>query len=286
MDTYEMNSHSKGKNIALITLIVSVVLAILFGFLYIREIGKRPLIKYPTYTLSTNEWTSDNIIITVTNPSEKISEYSFDGGKTYQEDNIYEVVENGNYEIIVKDKNGRLSKSIPFAIRNIDKEPPVISTENTTTIEAGKQFSLKSGVIVTDDGSGVNGAFTVTPNTIDTNKPGTYNITYTAFDKVGNYSEKQRTIVVKEAIQGKVYYRYRTATIENYQCEPYQCNCINSKTASETGTCPTGYTYKEPGQCCNTCYKTCKKTNWGEWSRWSETKVNPSATVEVETKVE
>ena len=281
MDTYEMNSHSRGKLIALITLIVSILLSILFGYLYTRELSKRPLINYPSYTLSTNDWTSENVVITVES-NDKISEYSFDGGNNYQESNTYEVLENGNYEIIVKDRNGRLSKKVAFAIRNIDKEPPVITTENITTIEAGKQFSLKNGVIVTDEGSGVNGNYVVTPNTLDTNKPGTYTFTYTAFDKVGNYTEKQRTIVVKEAIQGKVYYRYRTATIENYQCEPYLCNCqVGTQTS-----CPTGYTLNEESKCCQTCYKTCKKNKWGEWSNWSTTKVNPSATVEVETKVE
>jgi len=282
MDTYEKNSHSKGKMISLIVLIVSILFSILFGYLYIREIGKRPLVDYPTYTLSTSEWTNGNVVITITNPSDKISGYSFDGGKNYQEENTYEVIENSNFELIVKDKNGRLSKKIPIVIRNIDKEPPVITTENITTIEAGKQFSLKNGVIVTDEGSGVNGNYVVTPNTLDTNKAGTYTFTYTAFDKVGNYTEKQRTIVVKEAIQGKVYYRYRTATIENYQCEPYLCNCQ----AGTQTSCPTGYSLNEDSKCCSTCYKTCKKTNWGEWSKWSPTKVNPSATVEVETKVE
>ena len=284
MDTYEMNSHSKGKTIALVTIIASSLLAIIFGFLYFRELSKKPLVAYPTYTLSTTDWTSDNVVITITNPSEKIASYSFDGGKNYQDTNTYEAIENGNFELVVKDKNGRLSKALPMVIRNIDKEPPIITTENVITIESGKQFSLKNGVVVTDDQSGVNGTYTVTPNTLDTSKPGTYTFTYTAFDKVGNYTEKQRTIVIKEAIQGKIYYRYRTAGVEHYQCEPYLCNCVNTKV--ENGSCPTGYTYKEPGQCCQTCYKTCKKTVWGEWSSWSPTKVNPSATVEVETKVE
>ena len=157
--------------------------------------------------------------------------------------------------------------------------------ENPTTIQLGKQFNLKTGVIVTDEASGLNGDYTVTPKTIDTSKEGTYTITYTAFDKAGNYSEKQRTITVKDVV-GKTYYRYRTATVENYQCEEYQCNCVVTNTAKESQTCPTGYSYQEPDKCCQSCYKTCKKTKWGEWSSWSQTKVNPSSSVEVETKVE
>lgn len=285
MDTYELNSHKQGKSICLIVIGISFLLSILFGFLYYRQLGKRPLIKYPTYTLSTNDWVSGNVIITVTNPSEKISAYSFDGGVNFQDDNNYEAVENGNYIIVVKDIKGRLSEKITVTLRNIDKEPPIISMENPTTVQLGRQYNLKTGVIVTDEESGLNGEYTVTPRTIDTSTAGTYTITYTAFDKAGNYIEKQRTIIVKDIV-GSTYYRYRTATNENYQCEPYNCNCVVTNTALTSKSCPTGYNYEAPDKCCQTCYKTCKKTTWSDWSEWSQTKVNPSTTVEVETKVE
>ena len=285
MGTYEMISHKLGKRISLIVLISSFLLIVLFVFLYYKELQKRPLIKYPTYTLSSKDWVNDKVVVTVTNPSDKVMSYSFDGGNTYQDSNVYEVFENGNFSIVVKDINGRLSKTIPISITNIDKENPVISMESSTTVQLGKPFNLKTGVIITDNESGLNGDYTITPKSIDTNVEGTYTVTYTAFDKVGNYIEKQRTIVVKDII-GNTYYRYRTATVTNYQCEPYNCSCVTAATAKENKSCPTGYNYQEPDKCCQVCYKTCKNTTWSEWSEWSQTKVNPSLTVEVETKVE
>ena len=285
MGTYELRNHKQGKMICLIVIAASFLFAILFGFLYYKELKKRPLIKYPTYTLSETSWTSKDVVITITNPSEKISEYSFDGGVNFQESNEYVVPENGNFSLAVKDINGRLSKVVPIAIRNIDKNNPIINMENPTTVQLGTAFNLKTGVIVTDDESGLNTEYSVTPKEIDTSQEGSFIVTYTAFDKVGNYSEKQRTIIVKDVV-GKTYYRYRTAKVENFQCEPYMCNCVVTNAASENKSCPTGYSYQEPDKCCQTCYKMCTKTTWGDWSEWGQTKVNPSTTVEVETKVE
>ena len=290
METYEKNNHKNGKIITILIIVLGIGLSVLFGYLYFGEVAKHPLIDYPTYTLSTRDFTSSNVTVTVTNPSEKVSEYSFDGGQSFQIGNTFDIVENGIYSIILKDINGRLSKKVTFRISNIDKVAPTINFENPTTIKVGTNFSLKTGVIVTDkvddiEGSGLSNGYVVTPDKIDTNVAGTYNVTYTAFDKVGNYTEKTRTIIVTDYI-GTTYYRYRTASTENYQCEPYACNCVVTETAKLNQVCPAGYSYNEPDKCCRTCYKTCKKTNWSDWSDWSTNKVNPSVTVEVETKVE
>lgn len=284
MVTYDKVSHKLEIKIAIIVLISCTVLAILFGFLYSRELKKRPLIKYPTYALSTKDWTSGDVVISVTNPSEKIESYSFDGGTNFQESNEYSVKDNGNYVIVVKDINGRLSKSTPLVIRNIDKNPPVINFENKTTVQLNSTFNLRTGVIVTDEESGLHDSYVVTPKEIDTSIPGTYTVTYSAYDKVGNSTTKERTITVND-VKGVTYYRYRTAKVETYECEPYLCNCVTSNTAFETKSCEVGYTFEEPNKCCKTCYKVCKKNNWGEWSHWSTVKVNPSSTVEVETEI-
>lgn len=284
MVTYDKISHKTEIKIAIITLISCIVLASLFGFLYYRQLKKRPLIKYPTYELSTKEWTSEDVVISVTNPSEKIESYSFDGGKNFQESNEYAVKENGSYVIVVKDINGRLSKSTPLSVRNIDKNAPVINFENNTTIQLNTTFNLRMGVVVTDEESGLHDSYVVTPKDIDTSKPGTYTVTYSAYDKVGNSTTKERTITVND-VKGVTYYRYRTGKVETYECEPYLCNCVTSNTAQETKSCEVGYSYDEPNKCCKTCYKTCKRNLWGEWSKWSKIKVNPSATVEVETEI-
>ena len=285
MDTFERRSHKQGKMIAILVMVFSVLMIGLFGYLYYADLKSKPLIKYPTYKLSTSEWTSGNVTIEVTNDASKISGYSFDGGKNFQSSNTYEVLENDRFIIVVKDINGKLSKMLPINIHNIDKVAPQINFENPTTVQLGSNFSLRSGVVVNETDSGLSNNYVVTPDKIDTSKEGKYKVTYTAFDKVGNYTEKKRTIIVSDVI-GRTYYRYRTSTTESYQCEPYNCNCVVSQTAIQNRKCPSGYVFEDPDKCCQTCYKICKKTTWSEWSEWSQNKVNPSTTTEVETKVE
>lgn len=286
METYERRNHKQGKMICIIIMIVSFLMIGLFSYLYYAELKSRPLIKYPTYQLSTNDWTSGNVTIMVTNNPEKISAYSFDGGQNFQSGSTYEVPENGRFIIVVKDINGKLSKTLPLNINKIDKEAPQINFENPTTVQLNdKNFSLRSGVVVNEVGSGLSNNYVVVPDKIDTTKEGTYIVTYTAYDKVGNYTEKKRTINVKDII-GRTYYRYRTSNTENYQCEPYNCNCVSSDTIETSKTCGTGYVFEAPNNCCQTCYKTCKKVTWSEWSEWSQKKVTPNSTTEVETKVE
>ncbi len=282
---FERRSHKKEKKILIAVIIFSIIMIGVFGTLFYLDLKKRPLINYPRYTLSTTEWTSDNVIITVEPENGNISSYSFDGGINYQDNNTYEVLTNGDFSLVVKDINGRESKIVPISIRNIDKDVPIITFEASTIVQLGSNFSLRNGVNAYDEGSGLNSSYVVTPESIDTSFPGEYTILYTAFDKVGNFLEKERKITVMD-ITGRTYYRYRDATIESYQCEPYLCNCVVSNSAKLNLTCPSGYVFNEPDKCCQTCYKTCKRTNWSEWSEWSQKKVDATATREVETKVE
>lgn len=285
MNKFKMRNNKKQKTICIAVIIVSILMICLFSYLLYVDISNRPLINYPKYSLSTLDWTSDNVVITIDSENGNISSYSFDGGINYQEANTYEVLTNGDFSLVVKDKNGRESKKIFLTINNIDKDEPIISFLDNTTILVGSTFSLRSGVNAYDEGSGLNNNYVVTPDKIDTNVAGTYVVKYTAFDNVGNYTEKSRTITVVDSL-GTTYYRYRTATIETYQCEPYLCNCVESKTALDTASCPTGYTFNAPNKCCPTCYKSCKKTVWSNWSDWSLEQVTPTQYREVETKIE
>lgn len=281
---FQRKNHKKEKKIIVIVMAVSVLMVCVFGYLFYLSIKRKPLIEYPIYSLSTTEWTSGNVVITVDSQNGKASAYSFDGGINYQDSNAYEVLTNGDFQITVKDINGRTSKTISLSIQNIDKDAPIISFENPTTVQLGSNFSLRSGVQVYDEGSGLNSNYITVPDKIDTSVVGDYTIRYTAFDKVGNYTEKERHITISD-IQGKTYYRYRKVTTENYKCEPYMCNCVVSSTALQNHTCPSGYTFDTPDKCCQTCYKTCKKTNYSEWSEWSQEKITASPTIEVETKI-
>lgn len=287
MQTYERRNHRLGKIISLSVMGISFVLIITFGVLLYLDNQKLPLIKYPLYELSTKDWTSGNVTIHITNDDKntnpKIEAYSFDGGKNFQDSSSYEVLENGVFQMVVRDINGRLSKMVSVAIRNIDKDAPQINFENPTTVQLNSNFSVRTGVVVTEDGSGLANSYVATPSTINTKVEGSYDVTYTAVDKVGNYTEKTRTIIVKDIV-GRTYYRSRSIAQENYQCEPYECNCFAP--ANNATTCPTGYSLNGESKCCQTCYKTCKKTVYGEWSEWQQKKIEPKGNIEVETKVE
>ena len=280
---FETNNHKKEKIIILVIIFVSFILIAVLGYLAYLNINNRPLIEYPSYSLSSTVWTSNDIVITITNDIDKISGYSFDGGVSFQESNSYLVTDNSTVMVMVKDINGRTSNSIPVVVNTIDKEPPVINFINNSIIKLGQNFSPRNGVQVYDDGSGLNGTYTSVPDKIDTNTIGEYIIKYTATDKVGNYIEKERKVIVTDKT-GTIYYRYRDAIVESYECEQYSCGCISSDALD--GTCQADYSLVEQNKCCKTCYKMCKRTTWGEWSNWSSTKVSPSATREVETKIE
>ena len=287
MQMFEKRNHMIGKIICVLVMIVSLIFIFIFYNFYNLELKHRPLIKYPLYTLSESGWTSSSVTIHVTNdddaPSPQIEAYSFDGGENFQESSSYETLENGVFQIVVRDINGRLSKTISVAVRNIDKEAPQINFTNPITIQQGSSFSVRTGIVVTEDGSGLANSYVVTPSEIDTDTEGSYEVIYTAVDKVGNYTEKKRTIIVKDIV-GNTYYRSRTVSNESYQCEPYDCNCF--KPSDNATTCPAGYDINGDKKCCQVCYKTCKETIYGDWSEWQQERIDPSKDLEVETRVE
>ena len=83
-----------------------------------------------------------------------------------------------------------------------DTTPPVIKLNgpDTITLEVGQQYVEKA--TATDDVDGDITAHMVishSPEKLDTNKPGTYTITYNVKDKAGNSAvTAKRTIIVKE----------------------------------------------------------------------------------------
>ena len=159
MQTYERRSHKLGKIISASVMAISFIFIIIFSVLLYLDNQKKPLIKYPLYELSTRDWTSGNVVIKITNDlknvNPKIKAYSFDGGLNFQESSEYEVLENGNFNLVVKDINDRLSNSVIVAIRNIDKDAPQINFENPTTVQLNSPFSVRTGVVVTENGSGL-----------------------------------------------------------------------------------------------------------------------------------
>lgn len=289
-------SNKKQKQILYIVIGVCCLGIIGLGVGLYFYLDSQPLIDFPNVVLSTEEWTSKEVVLTVETDDSKVSSYYFEctdcqlqdseeeveGIDLYegrwQESNQLTVNRNGTFLVKVKDINGRESQENVISVSNIDKEPPTIDFESSTTVQMGSNFSVRNGVQASDNLSGLNSDYTVTPDTIDTSKEGQYTLVYSVFDKAGNFTEKSRNIIVQDIV-GRTYYRYRTATFKTVQCDPYLCKCITSS----TGVCPSGYTMNDQGQCCQTCYNVCKETIWSEWSEWSQEKVTPNSTTEVET---
>ncbi len=274
--------NRRKKHIVILIMIVCVLLIMVLGVSLYFYMANLPLINIPMVSLSTEDWTRENIVLYVDSDQNKIKTYSFDGGKTWQTNRSITVTENGEYTIQVMDINDKLSKSTFVSITNIDREPPVLVFENSTTVQMGSNFSVRNGVQATDKESGISNNYTVVPDNIDMSVEGEYNLTYSVFDKAGNFVEKTRTIIVKD-IKGRTYYRSRKVTTSNYKCEPYLCNCVTSSAIVEVGSCPTGYTLNDEKQCCQTCYKTCQSKTYSDWSDWQQKKIVANANTEVET---
>ena len=69
-------------------------------------------------------------------------------------------------------------------------EKPVIHAENKT-IKVGSKFDLMEGVTATDKEDGnITNKVKIVKNTIDINKPGTYEITYKVTDKMDHLLKK------------------------------------------------------------------------------------------------
>lgn len=192
----------------------------------------------------------------------KAVEYSFDGGYTWQKDNLYTATSNGELVIYVKDSEGEIVKK-NFNVSSIDNKGPLVSYTYDKKIYVGDKINTSSLFKISDDVSGVSKDVTFVPSTIDTEKSGTKNATVKAIDSVGNPTnltfeisvfdkksttkdttttkednktsdktnkdnDKTKTVTEKEKTvvekEKTKYYRYRTKTTVEYKCNSYSCN--------------------------------------------------------------
>lgn len=112
-----------------------------------------------------------------------------------------------NVDIIVKDEGGNeTTATIPLTILDKDKTPPVIEAKDIT-LQSNDAFDAMEGVYAKDDRDG-KVKVTIIKNDVDTEKAGTYHITYEAKDKHQNRSEKTITVTITkpQPVSGKVIY--------------------------------------------------------------------------------
>lgn len=153
--------------------------------------------------LSENEWTSKNYELTIKYDglaSKHIKGYSFDGGKSWSNSNIYYVEKNEKLNIEIKDINNKVY-SFDYDINNIDKEGPIIEVQDNIQVLKGSIINYSDYVKVNDEGSGLRDEVVYTPNTIDTTKLGEYTVQIYAIDKLANKTISSMKIKVVNKIE-------------------------------------------------------------------------------------
>ena len=154
-----------------------------------------------TVFLDNEYWTADPVTVTVTYNSGNlnIKSYSFDGGRTWQNDNEFVVKENQVLDIVLKSTEGKLSKPINFRIENIDNEPPKIEAEEVIYVAVGTTIDLESIYTVSGGISGLKGKVQISTNNLDLYTIGSYKIEIHALNRALNSSKKTITIEVVSA---------------------------------------------------------------------------------------
>ena len=105
----------------------------------------------------------------------------------------------GTYKVVyeVTDSQGaKVTKTITVNVKSNDK--PVISGANNISIIEGTKFDPMKGVTATDTEDGNITKDIKVTGTVDTNKPGKYELTYTVTDKDGNTTTVKRTVIVNQ----------------------------------------------------------------------------------------
>lgn len=259
--------------------ILGIATIIIVVILFLVNYFDQNRLEIPKATLSTTDWTKDSVIVTVDKSRGNVSEFSFDGGLSWQESNQLEVTKNKELTILARNKKGKVSKKATVVVSNIDQYLPEIYFINPLYITVDGKFDPKLNVSVLDSGSGIED-YEVDASNLNLTVPGEYQISYYLSDKIGNEIRKTRKVIVEDGV--RVYqYRSRKFQVVDTTCD-MPCECV----PTVENTCPKNKTLMENNQCCNLCTGPCQKIEYGDWSEWSDEKILPSSDLEVEMKSE
>lgn len=255
--------------------VLVIILVFIFNYL------KNNRVEIPKASLSITDWTSGVVSVEIDKSKGDLKEFSFDGGKTWQDSNVLIVDHNQELILQVKNSRGKVSKTASIVVSNIDKDSPEVYFTDIVYTAVGQEFDPKANVFVTDADSGIVD-YRVDISNLDLNTPGEYMITYVVTDQVENITKKERKVIV-EAVKNNYFYRSRSIKFENTQCE-VECNCVSI----DGPTCSVGtvHSVENPEKCCSICKSECERAVYGEWTEWQASKIIPSANLEVEMKSE
>ena len=187
------------KNVFYFVLFFLITLAGGFIFyIYYQEAYVKLQTDLISISLNNEYWTAEDVEVTVDyqNKDIKIKNYSFDGGKTWQEENKFVATENQVLEIMLKAENGKKSKVVSYRIENIDKESPTIEVQDVIYVAKGTDFSFSNKYKVADATSGIRGKVQIKPSVVDTSELGAIPVQITVVDKAMNTSSKKFVIEV------------------------------------------------------------------------------------------
>lgn len=151
-------------------------------------------------SLDQEYWSTKDIKVTAEYKGDlKVKSYSFDGGKTWQKENVYVAKDNKKLQVMVKGTWGVRSAAVDYNVSNIDKEIPTITAEDTIYTAVGKEFDINKCYEAIDYVSGIKTVEVDGADAIDTSVIGEYEVNVTATDIAGNMNAKTIVVSVVDA---------------------------------------------------------------------------------------
>ena len=151
-------------------------------------------------SLDQEYWATKDVKVTVDYTGDlTVREYSFDGGKTWQKENVYIAKENKNLKVMLKGYWGLTSQTVEYNVDNIDKEIPMIEAEDIIYTAVGKEFDINNHYKVLETVSGIKKVTVEGTDLIDTTVIGEYEVSIDVLDIAGNINAKTLTVAVVDA---------------------------------------------------------------------------------------
>lgn len=179
--------------------VISVVGIVLFyAFYHYTYISFEP--NKIKVSLDQEYWATKDVKVTVDYTGDlTVREYSFDGGKTWQKENVYIAKENKNLKVMLKGYWGLTSQTVEYNVDNIDKEIPMIEAEDIIYTAVGKEFDINNHYEVLETVSGIKKVTVEGTDLIDTTVIGEYEVSIDVLDIAGNINAKTVTVAVVDA---------------------------------------------------------------------------------------